>query len=90
MENFECPCGYTGNVNDALRRDDKNMKKNQIRSYILCPNCGGENTIWVEDKLTEKYAREQEKLSKKWQKLNQERILRMESLKAEYLESKEK
>ncbi|MGE7841409.1 hypothetical protein ACQKNX_11495 [Lysinibacillus sp. NPDC093712] len=47
------------------------MKKNQIRSYILCQNCGGEETIFVEDELTEKYAREQEVLSEKWQKTKQ-------------------
>lgn len=66
------------------------MKKNQIRSYILCPHCGGEETIFVEDELTEKYVREQEVLSEKWQKLNKKRILRMELLKAKYLEYKEK
>lgn len=90
MENFECPCGYTGNVKEVLHLDNKSMKKNQIRSYILCPGCGGEETIFVEDELTEKYAREQEVLSEKWQKLNKKRILRMESLKAKYLEYKEK
>ena len=69
LENLECPCGYTGNVKEALHRDSKHMKKNQIRSYILCAHCGGEETIFVEDELTEKYAREQEVLSEKWQKL---------------------
>jgi hypothetical protein len=90
LGNFECPCGYTGNVKDALHRDNKKMKKNQIRSYILCSHCGGEETFFVEDELTEKYAREQEILSEKWQKLNKKRILRMELLKAKYLENKEK